>query len=344
MHIGPLTRGDALAYLTVAIDTLSALATSSSAVPGPSDTDAGPAGATTLGGVAASQLAPTAPPLSGSGTAPPSAPPQPLQALRQLPSLLFATIRIVGQQDADEDEGGAAVLPRVFTTPFNRFQLVHCYAHEHAVADASHEPDKQDVYALMRTSNRFAPHYLTDYVTAAAATRAALAGLDATLRSGTSEGSPGESIRDMLRRPRMLAKIRVQMAERGACAQQAVSLLASALVAEPTLAAEFHAQVCSSCAVVGVLASMLQLCRCVCLQAHSDPGGGSMRRSSVCVKTTLCPVSLRQFRGKVVAAVDIFCVIRAPFEVVKWQWRFQSHRVFVTHNYRRHGDSAERVV
>eukprot|EP00892_Ulva_mutabilis_P008110 jgi/Ulvmu1/5671/UM024_0018.1 len=240
-HIGPLPHGDALAYLTVAIDTLSALATSSSAAPASSATDADPGTAAAGGGVAA-QPPPTAPPLTRSAAAPPSAPLQPLSALRGLPSLLFATIQAVGRQDVGEDEGGVTVLPRVYTTPFNRFQLIHCYAHEHALADASHEPDKQDVYASMRTDNRCAPHYLTDYVTAAAATRAALAGLDAALRSGTGEGGPGESIRDMLRKPRMLAKIRVQMAERGACSQQAVSLLASALVAEPALAAEFHAQ------------------------------------------------------------------------------------------------------
>lgn len=231
-HIGSLTQGDALAYLTVAIDTLSALAASSSpSAPPAADTDAD----------AASPPPPTAPPLTGDADAAPAAPQ--LQALRRLPSLLFATIQAVGGQDVGEDEGSGAVLPRVFTTPFNRFQLVHCIATQHVAAEASHEPEAQDVYASMRTSNRFAPHYFTDYVTAAAATRAALAGLDAALRSGAGEGSPAESIRDMLRKPRMLAKVRVQMAARGACAQQAVSLLASALVAEPGLAAEFHAQV-----------------------------------------------------------------------------------------------------
>lgn len=237
-HIGSLTHGDALAYLTVAIDTLSALAASSSE-PGPSsDPDADPDSA-----AAPAPMSPTAPPLSAAADAPPSAPQPPLQALRRLPSLLFATIQAVGGQDVGEDEGSGEVLPRVFTTPFNRFQLVHCIATQHMAADASHEPEAQDVYASMRTSNRFSPHYFTDYVTAAAATRAALAGLDAALRSGAGEGGPAESIRDMLRKPRMLAKVRVQMAERGACAQQAVSLLASALVAEPGLAAEFHAQV-----------------------------------------------------------------------------------------------------
>jgi hypothetical protein len=140
---------------------------------------------------------------------------------------------------AFENAPAQAALVRVFTTPLSRFFHVHLPAYSAYTPFPGDPACASDPYAFCRSDNPLDPHYLTDYVTPAAAVRTALAGLDAALR----RSPPCNGLRARLRDPQVLAKIRVQMAQPGACAQQAVSLLASALVADPALAAGFSAQV-----------------------------------------------------------------------------------------------------
>lgn len=202
----PLSSGDALSYLTVTLDTLIVLAAAHA---------------------------------RSSNDHPDTVPP--LTALSELPDLLFDALFVMAAFDT---EHGNAALTRVYTTPLNRFLHIHCTPHYFnsfpGQADIPVDP-----FSYCRTENSLDPHYLTDYVTPKAALRTALAGIDAALRRGATNGEGMESLRARLRQPELLSKIRVQLSQPGACAQQAVSLLASALISDPSLAAAFNAQACS---------------------------------------------------------------------------------------------------